>query len=214
MFMSKKQFLRQLILLLLVLITVFCAYHWLDRPISAWAWAHHLHKIRFFHIFAEIPEFLSDLIVLSAVIIFFQAHFDLRHPPSANPYWLTSTIISAYAVVLVLKFIFGRAGPRLWIRSNFSDSDYGFFWLHGVNKNYILFPSGHTVLLFTLATIAWIKLPLWRSHIFAISALSVISIIVMNHHFLSDCIAGSYLGYLAGMLSVNYLQKYFTSSKS
>jgi membrane-associated phospholipid phosphatase len=211
--MSKRYFLWQFLLVLAILIACFCAYHWLDRPISSWAWEHHLQKIRVFRVFSELPEFLTDVIILSAAIIFLQSLLGLRHPPSRLIYWLTATLVSAYAVALVLKFIFGRAGPRLWIKSNFSDSDYGFFWLQGIHKNYQLFPSGHMVLLLTLATIAWFKLPIWRTHIFILSALAMISIIVLNYHFLSDCIAGAYLGYIAGQLSVYFLKKYPTLDK-
>jgi membrane-associated phospholipid phosphatase len=103
-----------------------------------------------------------------------------------------------------LKFAFGRTWPETWIRNNPSfirDGVYEFFPFHG-GPGYTSFPSGHAATICTVMTVLWICYPRWRP-LYGLCMLAVaVGLVGANFHFLSDVIAGSYLGISAGWLGV------------
>lgn len=72
----------------------------------------------------------------------------------------------------------------------------------GVPTNFA-FPSGHTSRAFTLAAVAWGRYAKWRIP-FAILAVSTgVSMVVIGRHFVSDVIAGAFIGMMIGTWAVN-----------
>jgi len=102
----------------------------------------------------------------------------------------------AYVTKWILKHVFGRLNARIWLEN---PSDLSFHWFHG-GGGYSGFPSGHMAVFTTLAAACWFFLPRYRvaclSGVFALG----VALIATDYHFLSDVIAGGYLGYaiLAG----------------
>lgn len=88
----------------------------------------------------------------------------------------------------ILKPVFGRARPSLWLR----DGVFGFTW-HGARAEYWAFPSGHAITIVALAAaLAQIErrgLPLYV----AVALLVIASRIVLDEHYLSDVLAGAFL---------------------
>jgi membrane-associated phospholipid phosphatase len=103
-----------------------------------------------------------------------------------------------------LKFAFGRTWPETWTRNNPSlirDHVYGFFPFHG-GPGYASFPSGHTTVVCAVMTVFWICYPRFRPLYALAMAAVAIGLVGANFHFLSDVIAGAFLGVSVGWISV------------
>ena len=100
-----------------------------------------------------------------------------------------------------LSFVFGRYWPDTWIDDNPSlirNGAYGFHPLHS-GSAYGSFPSGHAARVFAAAAPLWIAYPVSRLPC-AIACLAIAAgLIAMNYHFVSDVIAGAYVGGLVGV---------------
>jgi membrane-associated phospholipid phosphatase len=99
-----------------------------------------------------------------------------------------------------LKFLFGRTWPESWMGNNPSfirDGVYGFNFLHGEGA-YQSFPSGHMAAACAVLSVLWIWHPRLKV-LWAIGGIAVgVGLVGANYHFLSDVIAGGFLGVSAG----------------
>jgi membrane-associated phospholipid phosphatase len=190
--------------LLATVAAVAVSYFWLDRPIAQFAHAH-LQGIDLFDKLTLVPEALT---LIAFVVLTVAALSGLTGRPL--PKFLTVMLLSGASVavaVLVkdeLKFAFGRLWPETWFRNNPSfirDGLYGFFPFHG-GSGYYSFPSGHTTLICTAMTVWWLCYPRWRP-LYALAVAAVaIGLVGANFHFLSDVIAGGFVGITVGWLCV------------
>ena len=96
----------------------------------------------------------------------------------------------AYVTKLMLKFLFGRMNTRAWLEN---PVDLSFHWFHGGGE-YSSFPSGHMAVFTTLAVACWLFFPKYRVACLAVIVGLGIALIATDYHFLSDVIAGGYLG--------------------
>lgn len=104
----------------------------------------------------------------------------------------------------LLKIIFGRYWPLTWTQNNLSlikDNMYGFNWFHGYN-NLGSFPSGHSVLM--IFCTYWLSslFPKYRLVYFSVSIFSIMCLIILNYHYLGDCLAGIGLGVFFSSISI------------
>lgn len=103
-------------------------------------------------------------------------------------FFLLSLLFSGITCDL-LKIILSRARPELLFSSNL----YGFYFFH-FRANMWSFPSGHSTTIASLAFAAILKWPRWWLAFILIMLLVGLSRIVLNAHYLSDVMAGWYLG--------------------
>jgi len=112
--------------------------------------------------------------------------------------------VSAFAaneINALVKGLFGRTWPESWLGNNPSwirDGVFGFFPFHG-GPDWASFPSGHTAVITATATILWVILPELKVAWAALVAVVVVGLIAGNYHFVSDVIAGLYLGAGVGL---------------
>jgi membrane-associated phospholipid phosphatase len=90
----------------------------------------------------------------------------------------------------MLKHLFGRMNTRAWLEN---PVDRSFHWFHGGGE-YSSFPSGHMAVFTTLAVACWLIFPKYRAACLAAIVGLGIALIATDNHFLSDVIAGGYLG--------------------
>lgn len=99
-----------------------------------------------------------------------------------------------------LKYVFGRTWPDTWIDDNPSllrDGVYGFHPFRDGDA-YSSFPSGHTARTLAIAAVGWAAYPRWRWLCVAGTVAIAGSLVGMNYHFVSDVIAGGFLGGIVG----------------
>lgn len=114
-------------------------------------------------------------------------------------YMLLVLVVSS-VICVIIKIILSRARPTLLINSN----HYGFYFFHTQAK-YWSFPSGHTT---TVAAVMMALSFVFRRLFFLFLSLLILiasTRILLNAHFLSDVLAGVYLGALTSC----YLYPYF-----
>jgi membrane-associated phospholipid phosphatase len=185
-----------------VAITV--SYLWLDQPIAHLAHA----ELQRFHLFEKltlIPAALVPLAVVAFVVLGLRG-LTGRQLSRFQTVMLLSGVSLAVAIIIKdqLKFAFGRPWPETWIRNNPSfirDGLYGFQPFHG-GAGYASFPSGHATMICTVMTVLWICYPRFRA-VYALCVAAVaVGLVGANFHFLSDVIAGGFLGMTVGWLGV------------
>lgn len=94
----------------------------------------------------------------------------------------------------LLKPLFGRQPPEEWV----IHGTYVFSWLLGTENS--SFPSGHAVQLAAIATVFWRAYPIWR-WLSAGPPLLLSAVFVLgNWHYVSDVIAGLFIGVTAGLI--------------
>jgi membrane-associated phospholipid phosphatase len=117
------------------------------------------------------------------------------------PAWRTLLAAScatllATAALLALKYACGRMWPDTWVDNNPSwirNHAFGFMPFHG-GPGYASFPSGHTTRITAPFAVLWQHVPRFRLLWALPTLLVMIGLLAADFHWLSDCLAGIWLG--------------------
>ena len=181
---------------LLVVMLVICSYCFLDARTALFLnrlWTSHA-RLSIFS--ANIPDFLFAIVCLITGVAW-TAYYYLTSKGIYNTHTrffqlIAITIPLTFFLKSALKHAVGRINTRFWLRHpGFKE----FRWLHGVG-NYTSFPSGHVAVFMALAVALWRFYPRYQSTYFGVLSLLALALVLTNYHFISDVIAGAYLGYL------------------
>jgi membrane-associated phospholipid phosphatase len=99
---------------------------------------------------------------------------------------------------IIFKRIFGRAWPDPTFVQNRIN---GFLLLHG-GPHWHSFPSGTAAISAAIVSVLWILQPRWRALGALTVALLCSAVVVTNHHWVGDVIAGTFLGTFIGWMTV------------
>ena len=188
--------------LALTILAVAICVAWLDRPI-AYAMHDALGRYEFLARFTRTPSFSSPLAIL--IFLVFLARRIVRRRFARLDLVLILcdvSIILAKLLLGPLKFAFGRTWPRYHEPSLIHDGVYGFNFFHAGNA-FESFPSGHVGSICALLVVLWMFYPRFRLVYAACVAAMAIPLVVANYHFLSDVIAGGFLGSSTAVLVVS-----------
>jgi membrane-associated phospholipid phosphatase len=197
------------IALALTIVAIVISYQWLDRPIAYFTHAH-FHSSPLFTTATYIPEVFTPLAVVAFIALGLRSLLDkpLNRAEAVTLLCALSLVIAS-AIKNQLKFLFGRTWPETWVRDNPSlirDGVYGFHPFHG-GGGYESFPSGHTTGVVAVMAVLWICYPRFRPLYALLIAAVVIGLIGADFHFLSDCIAGAFLGASTGWIVVSVWER-------
>jgi len=183
---------------------VVLSYFWLDRPIALFV-HEHLRGFDAFAMLTYVPAITIPLAVAAFTAV------ALRVLSGRALSRLQTVIVLAGASLAVseaikvqLKYAFGRTWPETWVRDNPSfirDGVYGFYPFHG-GPGFAAFPSGHMSAICALLSVFWVCYPRLRVLYALVMAVVGIGLIGADFHFLSDVIAGAFLGIWTGWLTV------------
>ena len=183
---------------------VVISYLWFDRPIALWVHSHirSAHQGALAH-FAFRDPFLP-LAAILFVVIGLRVLIARPLPRYQAAAFLCSvSVLCGEAIKDLLKFVFSRTWPETWIHNNPSfirDGVYGFYFFHG-GTAYQSFPSGHMGAVCAAISVLWIWYPRWWL-LWAMSVLGAGAALVgTNYHFLSDVIAGGFVGASIGCIA-------------
>lgn len=182
------------------------SYFWLDRPIALWVHDH----LRFGQYsaltrFSHWPDPLIPLAIAALIILGVRAVVFRSLP--AN--YQAATFVASLSVLITetlknqLKFVFSRSWPESWMGNNPSfirDGVYGFHFLQG-GPDFQSFPSGHMAASCAVIAVLWIWYPRWRTVYFIATFVVGLGLVAANYHFLSDVIAGAFLGASIGWIA-------------
>jgi len=173
----------------------------LDRPAAEFFNA----NVRPFAIWIWLNRLLAHLVVIPVVALLFQfgsGFWLLLGRRLAN--WAQTSLLYSSGIIwsisseFVLKQIFGRGSPDPTYLANHL---YGFRFLHA-GGGWTSFPSGTATIALTIVTITWLRLPRWRLAVSILAGLACIAVTVTNGHWVSDVIAGVFLGVCIGWMTV------------
>jgi membrane-associated phospholipid phosphatase len=127
---------------------------------------------------------------------------NIRSPYARFFHLIGWTVPLTYTLKTILKYVFGMISTRAWLLNK---ADHGFHWFQG-NGNYSGFPSGHMAV-FTVVAIAFVRFfPRFRPAGPFLLLMLAAALIVTDYHFLSDVIAGSFLGLMVDDLTFQVLE--------
>jgi membrane-associated phospholipid phosphatase len=184
--------------------TIVLTYFWLDRPIALFV-HEHLRGLDVFAMLTYVPVVTVPLAVLAFAAVALRA-LSKRALSRLQTVIVISgaSLAISEAIKVQLKFAFGRTWPETWVRDNLSfirDGVYGFNPFHG-GPGFAAFPSGHMSATCAVMSVFWICYPTFRV-LYALSMAVVgIGLIGAGFHFVSDVIAGAFLGIWTGWLTV------------
>jgi membrane-associated phospholipid phosphatase len=183
---------------------------WLDRPIAllAYGWFGHYRSLQ--HL-AETPGFFGPLEALAFAVLVVRWLL-------ARPFGVIDIVANLCIVTLAvgdplkgwLKFIFGRTWPAYGQPSFIFEGAYGFHPFHG-GPDFGSFPSGHTLAVCAVAVIVWRYLPMLRALCAVSVAMIMVALLAGDFHFLSDVIAGAFVGVSLSALVVNMWEYWMRS---
>jgi membrane-associated phospholipid phosphatase len=180
---------------------------WLDRPI-----AYFVHDAFGQYLivgsFTETPSVFSPLTIL-VFLIFVARRIAFRPFGRLDVALILAdlSIILAKLVVAPLKVMFGRTWPQYHMPSLIGDGTYTFnFFQAGPALE--SFPSGHMASICALFVVFWLWYPAyWPIYTVAIIGMAT-GLIVGNYHFLSDVIAGAFVGCATAVLLVHMYESW------
>ncbi len=183
----------------------------IDRPVATWVHEHLGSQagwftstylgppLKFgpFSLMAGPAVALAPLAALVFVLLAIGASFG--RPPAPRARLILALCVSVFAaneITSFLKGVFGRTWPESWLENNPSwirDGVFGFSPFHG-GPAWASFPSGHMAIISAVATVLWAVYPRLKIAWAALVAVVAAGLIGGNYHFVSDVIAGLYLG--------------------
>lgn len=180
------------------------AYLWLDRPIALFSHAH-ISNPDMFAVATHIPDpFMPAAVIVFAAVGIWVLSGRALAKPQLTALLCSISLIVAETTKNQLKYIFGRTWPDTWVNNNPSfihDGVFGFNFMHG-GIGYTSFPSGHSTLTCSLLSVLWIAYPkFWPLYLLVYLAV-VIGLLGADFHWLSDIIAGTFLGISYGWMTV------------
>ena len=117
--------------------------------------------------------------------------------------FLAGSVLGSGLLNLVPKILFGRPRPGFFQEYG----DYGFHFFQTTARMWS-FPSGHSNTVFAAATCIFLLRPRWGWFLFPAATLVALSRAVAAAHFLSDVLAGGYLGFLTVIALREVLVRY------
>jgi membrane-associated phospholipid phosphatase len=189
----------------LMILAVAICYVAVDRPLALFMHERWASFKSFFVFLTLIPE---PFPVIAALIVVGLGLRSLTGLPLARPHavallWSLSLLVTT-TINRQFKFAFGRSWPETWVNNNPSfirDGVYGFNPFHG-GAGFQAFPSGHMAAICVAAVVLWFCYPRLRAIYALLVATVAIGLIGTNYHFLSDVIAGSFVGVSIGYFAI------------
>jgi membrane-associated phospholipid phosphatase len=185
-------------------VLVVLAFELVDRPLASFA-HEHFQGIAVFVWLTYLPEPLLPL--ASLALVGFAIAVALGRAGLIAPVLVRCSVSLVVAKTLndELKYAFGRTWPETWTNGNPSfiqDGAFGFMPFHG-GAGFASFPSGHTTAICAVISVLWLSWPRWCWIYPVPVALVAIGLLGADYHWLSDIIAGCYLGTAVGVTVVS-----------
>jgi membrane-associated phospholipid phosphatase len=187
----------------IAVIAVIASCLWLDQPIAFFVRRNVTEKAALIWL-QRLPVALP---LISLSILAWCGFWSLMNRPLSRVQSVAlACSISFLATSLVtnqLKYAFGRTWPDTWIDHNPSliqSGVFGFNPFHG-GIGFAAFPSGHAAGLCAVVAVLWSAYPSWRPVYIASMAATAIGLIGANYHFLSDILAGGFIGVFVGYVT-------------
>ena len=203
-----------LLAFVLIALAIVISYSWIDRPIALFV---HSYLPRNSQALAEpATHFPNPLIALASITFLALGIRGLAERPLSKMqtaiFLCSVSLLIAEAIKSQFKFVFGRTWPESWDQNNPSfihDGIYGFHWFHGGAGAFQSFPSGHMAAICAVASVLWVYYPRLRPIYSIVTLAALVGLVGANFHFLSDTIAGAFVGASTGLMATKLFARYY-----
>lgn len=190
-----------------VLLAVLVSRHFFDTRLALWVMDLLNYNALLQTGISKIPDILFLLVCFSSAL-FWGNYLILRLRGITNDQARFSQIAGsviplAFLLKGLCKWVFGRTNTRVWLASRGSDD---FHWFQG-GGDYSSFPSGHMAVFTAFLAVVWIFYPRFRSLSLGFVLVLAVALIATDYHYLSDVLAGAYLGLVSTALTGALIQK-------
>ena len=179
--------------LLLAPLLVLCV-RYLDVPLANYVKNHLFANPDWSQMTSDLPDLLLQVVLLTTFaalsLYLVRAKKGVYDATTRMAQLVTWAAPTSYLVKSLLKFVFGRVNTRLWLQE---PGLYGFHWFQR-RQGCDGFPSGHMVVIVTLLAALWRFHPKSRPVCLLVGLSLGVALIATDYHFLSDVIAGAYVG--------------------
>lgn len=185
---------------------------YVDRPLATFIDGHFRHTFGW----VVLDQSLEPLkaVAISALFFLFWAGYRTVSGYGLQE-WAEKALVCSWAVVwgLAAEFVFKQIFGRAWPDPTYTQNHlYGFRFLHA-SQNWTSFPSGTAIGSTALATALARLFPRLRAACTVLATLVCIGVVVANYHWLSDSIAGAFLGISIGWMSSALLDLSFLNKR-
>ncbi len=195
------------IMLPLVVLVTAVSYFYLDTGIASGVY-HLISSSRFLRrATANIPDLLLHIVSVITLSCW-AGYIFLRHRGLSNRhtrFLQTCGTVAPVAFIakVGLQYLFGRPDPYVWV---FAHKLPRFYWFRA-GAGFGSFPSGHMTVFTAILLTLRHYYPRYRTIFAASLLLLALALIATDYHFLSDVIAGAYLGaVIAYLIAIGFLQ--------
>ena len=172
----------------LLIVLMLFSYALIDRPVTLFCQDLGPGTIQVFQWITELGKSTGYLVAFFVLFVFFKYY--LRRPIAANrALFLFAAVALSGLTTDLIKPLVGRLRPKLLFEADL----YGFEPFR-IGYEYNSFPSGHATTVFALAAALSFFFPRWRLPLFSLAAVVGLSRIIVGAHYLSDVMAGAYVG--------------------
>jgi membrane-associated phospholipid phosphatase len=187
-------FKKNIVSFLLAALLIIFSYLFLDARFSLFVRTTFKLNAHLHIFFANIPDVLLP-VVCAITVLAWTAYFTLSHKGIYSNHTrfvllVANSIPLTFILELILKHVVGRINTRYWLLHPTARE---FHWFQGYG-NYAGFPSGHMAVFTALVIALWTYYPRYRFAYFIFLSVLALALLATNYHFLSDIIAGAYLG--------------------
>jgi membrane-associated phospholipid phosphatase len=191
--------------LLLTTMVTWISVAWFDKPIAIFVAGLFEHRPLQNELATQTPGFSIPFVSAVVFTIFgFAALLGRNFSKFETAVLLADiSLLVTEPIKNLLKFVFGRTWPDSWapgILSLIRDNEFGFHFFQG-GRSFESFPSGHAAVTAAVTSVLWLMYPrlgfVWAIGIVAAN----IGLVLLNLHFLSDVVAGTFVGVSSGLFT-------------
>jgi membrane-associated phospholipid phosphatase len=196
---------RSSIALAVCLVAVLVCYFWIDRSVAFFVHRHHFNDIKVLRWLTYPPP---EVQTWSPLILTMLA---VRRAWGPLKRWQKVLLIACASLIVTDQFrvclgdVFGRYWPETWFHDNPSLIGNGTYGFHPFQRGDDLgsFPSGHAARILSFVVVWFMAVPRSRATGAVVSLAMLLSLVLMNYHFVSDVIAGAFLGAIIAAYAVH-----------
>ncbi|ARM30538.1 phosphatase PAP2 family protein [Prosthecochloris sp. HL-130-GSB] len=184
---------RYILTAMLVALICVISYHWIDRPVTEMFLS--LRGTWLTAIFKQLTRLGESQWYLAGGLLLWLRYRKSDPTLSSGGLLLFSSVALSGIAANIAKSILGRARPRLYDHHDI----FGFDFFH-IDYAWLSFPSGHSATAFSAASALALMFPRYRVICYCAAALVASSRVILAQHWVSDIVAGSFLGLMTTLL--------------
>jgi membrane-associated phospholipid phosphatase len=191
---------EQIIFLLLTILFTVISYSYLDKAIALLVFR--LIRSSYFvtQATSDIPDillyFVMTLTVASWTARFFLLRLGIQNRHTSFLRACGTVLPIAFVAKFIFQYVFGRSDPHSWL---FFHHPPHFYWFR-IDEGYGCFPSGHMTVFTAFIAILSRYYRRYRPVFVALLILLALALIGTDYHFVSDVVAGLFLGMVLALI--------------